>query len=494
MMQPSPEQHAILPQLVPLKPLDLSACRTVSDIVRGMSHCSFGARMLGEAADTLTAWVKEDPRPVLVHDGNPKKPLFGLLRGMCERGWFEGPLRTWDLKKHGKTFERGLVVGPYAEYFEDDLYAFVRNAVFVNDQYQCRPGQVKYGHFPNVVFADPSFVMNVLNLAMLERLDQSEYGTADLMKAIENLPGTAGEIARGARTLRAMLDDERCTVMLTLSGAMTVGKMQLLICDLLDTGRVKFVSATGALMAHGLVEGAGYSHYKYDPDVTDAELARAKLNRVTDSLEPESNLDGVELILRRVLTDMRDRGVRVSSSHELYRELGKHLREAFPENRAILTSAFRRGVPIVTPAFIDSEIANDVFVFNGYRQTDEEPIIFDQGRDTEVLFNLALESERMGIFTIGGGVPRNNTQNVAPLIDFYNLRLQKGLPPKKFFYGCRIDPAPMFLGHLSGCTYSEGVSWLKFDPRGVTAEIKMDATIAWPFVQKEALEGKAGSG
>jgi deoxyhypusine synthase len=494
MMQPSPEQNAILSRLIPLEPLDLSACRTVSDIVRGMSHCSFGARTLGETAETLTTWVKQEPRPVLIHDGNPKKPLYGLLRDLCANGWFNGPYATWELAESGERHERGLVVGAYAEYFEDKLYDQVLDIIFINDQYQCRPGQVRDGWFPNVVFADPAFVMNVLRFAIPERLGRGEYETADLMKALENFPGTAREIARGARTLRAMLDDERCTVMLTLSGAMTVGKMQLLICDLLDTGRVKFVSATGALMAHGLVEGAGYSHYKYDPDVTDAELARAKLNRVTDSLEPESNLDGVELILRRVLTDMRDRGVRVSSSHELYRELGKHLHEAFPENRAILTSAFRRGVPIVTPAFIDSEIANDVFVFNGYRQTDEEPIIFDQGRDTEVLFNLALESERMGIFTIGGGVPRNNTQNVAPLIDFYNLRLQKGLPPKKFFYGCRIDPAPMFLGHLSGCTYSEGVSWLKFDPRGVTAEIKMDATIAWPFVQKEALEGKAGSG
>ena len=35
-------------------------------------------------------------------------------------------------------------------------------------------------------------------------------------------------------------------------------------------------------------------------------------------------------------------------------------------------------------------------------------------------------SDRAGIFSIGGGVPRNNTQNVAPLIEISNERLGSG--------------------------------------------------------------------
>jgi deoxyhypusine synthase len=47
------------------------------------------------------------------------------------------------------------------------------------------------------------------------------------------------------------------------------------------------------------------------------------------------------------------------------------------------------------------------------------------------------------------------------------------------------------LGHLSGCTYSEGVSWGKFDAeqsqRNFTC-VHCDATIAFPFLAKALIE------
>jgi len=45
-------------------------------------------------------------------------------------------------------------------------------------------------------------------------------------------------------------------VVMTLSGALTVGKMGLVFCDLIESGVVKAIVSTGALMAHGLVEAA----------------------------------------------------------------------------------------------------------------------------------------------------------------------------------------------------------------------------------------------
>ena len=49
----------------------------------------------------------------------------------------------------------------------------------------------------------------------------------------------------------------------------------------------------------------------------------------------------------------------------------------------------------------------------------------------------------------------------------------------------------MHWGGLSGCTYSEGVSWGKFVPEdegGKFAEVLSDATIAWPIILKAAME------
>ena len=69
----------------------------------------------------------------------------------------------------------------------------------------------------------------------------------------------------------------------------------------------------------------------------------------------------------------------------------------------------------------------------------------------------------MGMVVVGGGVPRNWPQNVAPLIEIMNTRLGIGFPEFKYIYGCRICPDVPYYGHLSGCTYKENASWRKTD-------------------------------
>ena len=62
---------------------------------------------------------------------------------------------------------------------------------------------------------------------------------------------------------------------------------------------------------------------------------------------------------------------------------------------------------------------------------------------------------------------------------------------KKFSYGVRICPEPAHWGGLSGCTYSEGISWGKFlseKEGGRFAEVLCDATIAWPIIIKAVME------
>ena len=480
----------ILGKLVPLEPLDLAKCRTVSEIVRGMSRCSFGARMLGEVADTLCSHIKSGNKPYLVSDISRGHPLRPLLETMCNKlHWFHRPMITKTLKTYGATLAPVVIVGQYDQYNEKELYANLQDdrMVFVNGIYQCRPGQVRDGYFPDVVFADENLVMPILYLVLKERLTGETHGVVDLMRLLEQYDGTAKETVHGAYTLHKMLADKDSTNMFTVSGAMTIGKMQLLVADLIETGRIHYVAATGALMAHGLIEGSGCKHYKYDPSVSDEVLAAHGLNRVTDSLEPETNFDHIEEIVGAVLAKYD--GHRTRGSNEFYHDIGRYIAERYPDVRSILASAYHRDVPIVTPAFIDSELGNDVFVENLKRRRDGQlKMVFDSELDTEILFKAAASAKRLGIFTIGGGVPRNNTQNVAPLHEIHNKRLGIDEPACSFHYGVRIDPAQMALGHLSGCTYSEGSSWRKFDFEGPRAEIRADATIAWPFIQRFALE------
>lgn len=65
------------------------------------------------------------------------------------------------------------------------------------------------------------------------------------------------------------------------------------------------------------------------------------------------------------------------------------------------------------------------------------------------------------------------------------------MPLRRFQYGVRICPEPVHWGGLSGCTYSEGVSWGKFVPvkdGGRYSEVMSDATIAWPILIAGVLE------
>jgi len=141
------------------------------------------------------------------------------------------------------------------------------------------------------------------------------------------------------------------------------------------------------------------------------------------------------------------------------------------------------------PAFVDSELGNDIYIHNLKRKRrGQNPILMDLEQDSRELIRIVTEAKRFGIFTIGGGVPRNNVQNVAPLIEIINERLGASLPPRRFTYGIRICPDRPHFGHLSGCTYSENESWRKAVKNGVYAEIQADATQVWPFLVKYVME------
>jgi deoxyhypusine synthase len=111
--------------------------------------------------------------------------------------------------------------------------------------------------------------------------------------------------------------------------------------------------------------------------------------------------------------------------------------------------------------------------------------------DLQEYARLAGKAERLGIFTIGGGVPRNWAQQVAPYYEIANERLSTRWKQPRFHYGVRICPEPAHLGGLSGCTFSEGVSWGKFVPReegGRFAEVPADATLVFPLLMKAVFE------
>jgi deoxyhypusine synthase len=474
-----------------LKSLDLKKCATVGDIVDGMRTCAFGARMLGEVARTLHKMAASKKKPLLIYDGAGKSPLGILLKKFVKNRWCEKILLPSEYARQKNRGENVIVVGPFSERDAAAIYQKPARAIFINPFDMARPGQVKDGYFPDAVFADPRFVMPVIYQALAEWIDGKSGSIGSLVAQLASYGGVAAQVAKGAQALQAMARDKECCRFLTISGAMTVGKMDLIICDMIETGLIHAISSTGALMAHGLVSSIGLKHYKYNPKYDDTELARRKLNRVTDTLEPESNLDTVEEVIGQVIEQLD--GSQAISPTILNRLIGKHLAENYPDERGILKSAYLHGVPVFVPAFVDSELGNDLYIHNMKRvRAGKKPVLVDLELDSAELIKRVTSAERFGIFTIGGGVPRNNVQNVAPLIEIINERLGPIYPNRRFTYGIRICPDRPHFGHLSGCTYSENESWRKAVKDGVYAEIQADATQVWPFLVKYIMDAQQG--
>jgi deoxyhypusine synthase len=346
-------------------------------------------------------------------------------------------------------------------------------------------------------------------LEAIEALDpETIHSFSGLLAAMRKTAFGGRRLGEAFEVLKQMIDDPDCTVIMTLSGAMTIAKMGKIICSMIDRNMVQAVVSTGALIAHGLSEAVGKTHYKYHPSMTDTELYEKGYNRVYDTLEMESNLNHVERVVSQTLKRMTpDMPI---SSQILTREIGKTLHDHY-EGPGILKSAYQQNVPVYIPAFTDSEMGLDVSIWamKEKRQSQQaslsndlsDPEIWDRLQQSRPAFNPFLDlnsytekllsAKRLGIFTIGGGVPRNWSQQTPPYIEILNLRLGTQLTPPRFQYGVRICPEPDYWGGLSGCTYEEGVSWGKFVPRtegGMFAEVLSDATVVWPLLMMGLLE------
>ncbi len=378
---------------------------------------------------------------------------------------------------------------------------------------------VVYKRFALRVFQSPNKVDAVMGareyrdggkdgFEALESLDPETITSFDALLAAMRKTAFGGRrLGEAYEVLWAMINDPDCSVVMTLSGAMTIAKMGKIISSMIDHGMVQCVVSTGALIAHGLSESVGKTHYRVPHSMSDEELFKKGYNRVYDTLEMEANLNYVEHVVAQTMKRIDPE--QPLSSEMLTRELGKTLAEEF-DGSGILKSAYLKKVPVYIPAFTDSEMGLDVGTWAMGRVVDQARARTKGGSDLDILHAInksfpsfnpyqdlnsytthVTSAKRLGIFTIGGGVPRNWSQQVGPYIEISNMRLGLSVKPPRFQYGVRICPEPDYWGGLSGCTYQEGISWGKFVPPeegGRFAEVLSDATVVWPLLMVGLLE------
>ena len=183
-------------------------------------------------------------------------------------------------------------------------------------------------------------------------LDPEKTTTAsELLEAMSHTAFSGRQLGEAANMLVDMTEDPDTFVVCTISGAMTVGKMGMIVCRMIERGMIDCLITTGALMAHGLSEAVGLTHYKVPVDKSDTELYEMGYNRVYDTLEMEQNLNDVERFVCQAL-DRLPPGTTLSS--ELFCHVVGQLLSERAEGAGILRSAYERKVPVFVPCFAGS--------------------------------------------------------------------------------------------------------------------------------------------
>lgn len=326
------------------------------------------------------------------------------------------------------------------------------------------------------------------NLIPIQSIEPLKSADADeLCRQMKNIGLSGSAVGDSVEVLSDMFADQDNFTVLTLSGAMTPAGMGLIICDLIDRGYVQAIVSTGALITHGFVQSTGRAHFRHRSDISDAEACEKGYNRIYNVIELEKNLDDAEIIVAEVLKSLNPYST--LSSRLVTKELGRWLTRN-TQGRGILKSAFEMGVPVYIPAFTDSELGLDIALYNMGRVAEgKNPFGCNEFIDLLHFMELLNQQKKMSIYTIGGGVPRNWAQQVPPFLGLIESRMPEGkkpihIKPKKYSAGVRICPESVEWGGLSGCPYTEGVAWGKFDPNGRYAEVLADATVIWPLIHQ----------
>jgi deoxyhypusine synthase len=341
---------------------------------------------------------------------------------------------------------------------------------------------------------DPKNFSRGEGMIPLKPIDLMKIKTCDeILRAMELTSFGGRCLGEAAHVLHSMISDPECFRVLTLSGAMTVAQQGKIINDMVHQGWFNCVVSTGAVMAHGLIQGVGGIHHKAPPNIDATKLYHQGANLVYDTIELEANMDLAEKIVKAALLTADPS--RVWSSWEICQAIGDYLNKQISSPAwSILKTARLKNVPIFIPAFTDSELALDIatsmeeqgggiFNFNPFS---------DLNQYKDMILSAHRKGKKLGIFIIGGGVPRNWAQQVGPLLDIMMSRLGKDHGAfVRFNYGVRICTASVEEGGLSGCSFKEGVTWGKFVPKeegGMTSEVITDATIVLPLLIRGVME------
>ncbi|MFN4227672.1 MAG: 1,9-bis(guanidino)-5-aza-nonane synthase [Candidatus Ratteibacteria bacterium] len=307
---------------------------------------------------------------------------------------------------------------------------------------------------------------------VIEHFDIKKIDAIPIIEMYSKMAFSARTLANGAFLYEKMLNDKEVTVILTMAGSLFSAGLKNIVCDLIRNNLVDVIVSSGAIIVdQDFFEALGFRHYIGSPFVDDRELNKLHIDRIYDTYIDEDELRICDMTVAEIADKLEPRPY---SSREFILEMGKYLKEkGIKSDDSVILAAYEKNVPIFVPAFSDCS-AGFGLVYHQTKNPDKH-ITIDSVKDFKELTELKIAAKETGVVMLGGGVPKNFTQDIVVCADV----LEKSVPMHK--YAIQITVADVRDGALSGSTLKEAHSWGKVDFPN-TEMIYCEVTVAFPLI------------
>ena len=318
----------------------------------------------------------------------------------------------------------------------------------------------------------PEFRKKELLSAPVRHIDIKKLNVVSLVEQMGDTAFQARNLSRAASIVDLMQQDKECAVILTLAGSLISAGLKQVIIDMIDNHMVDAIVSTGAnIVDQDFFEALGFRHYQGTPFIDDTTLRELHIDRIYDTYIDEDDLRVCDETTALIANAMQPG---VYSSREFIVEMGKYIEANNHDKNSIVYKAYEKGVPIFCPAFSDCS-AGFGLVHHQWNNPDKH-VTIDSVKDFRELTRIKIENDKTGIFMIGGGVPKNFTQDIvvaAEVLGYEDVSMHK--------YAVQITVADERDGALSGSTLKEASSWGKVDTV-YEQMVFAEATIALPLI------------
>jgi deoxyhypusine synthase len=290
-----------------------------------------------------------------------------------------------------------------------------------------------------------------------------------LLKSMSTTGFQGRKLGESLEIWSQMIEDDECTILLGLSGAMIPAGMQQCLIELVRRRYVDAIVSTGANIFHDTCEHLGVRHYLGHHHVDDEELYSKGIDRIYDVFAYEEQfreIDGAIASFAESIAPFK------GSSRSFIRSLGIWVRSQKPAGRSLVAACETHNVPIFIPALCDSSIG--IGLLMARRQGIEVDV--DQIADTDEITRIVENAKKTGVIYIGGGVPKNFIQQTQVIASIHDHDCGGHA------YAIQYTTDAPHWGGLSGCTFEEAISWGKESVLTPRVQCFCDATIALPII------------